>query len=161
MHLRDLFTIGCVFNPIELADRALRDWWGIEQPRIGVCGLNPHAGDEGQFGDEETRVITPAITMATEAGVNVNGPFPADTIYLRALAGEFDCVVAMYHDQGLIPIKLLGWEDAVNVTLGLPIVRTSPDHGTAFDIAGSFKAKPDSITAAIHLAIDLAGRREQ
>lgn len=157
--IRDKFTIGCVFNPIELADNALREWFGIEHPRIGVAGLNPHAGENGNIGDEEDRIITPAILMASEAGIRVTGPFPGDTIFLQALEGKFDCVVAMYHDQGLIPIKLLGWEQAVNVTLGLPIIRTSPDHGTAFDIAGKFKANPSSMIAAIHLAIDLAEKR--
>lgn len=153
--IRDKFTIGCVFNPIELSHQALREFFGIEKPRIGVCGLNPHAGENGNIGDEENRIIAPAITMASEAGIDVHGPYPADTIYNRAIAGEFDIVIAMYHDQGLIPIKLLGWEDAVNVTLGLPIIRTSPDHGTAFDIAGKFKANPASMSAAIKLAIDL------
>ena len=157
--IRDKFTIGCVYNPIELADKALREWFGIEKPRIGVCGLNPHAGENGNIGDEETRIIAPAILMASENGIDAAGPFPADTIYNRALNGEFDIVIAMYHDQGLIPIKLLGWEDAVNVTLGLPIIRTSPDHGTAFDIAGQLKANPSSIVAAINLAIDLAEKK--
>lgn len=154
--VRDVLTIGCVFNPIDLADAALRDWFGIETPRIAVAGVNPHAGERGQFGDEETRIIAPAILMASEAGIEVAGPFPADTIFNAALDGKFDCVVAMYHDQGLIPIKLLAWENAVNVTLGLPIIRTSPDHGTAFDIAGRNKANPASIIAAIDLAIELS-----
>jgi len=156
MHIRDLFTIGCVFNPIDLADRALREWFGIEHPRIAVCGLNPHAGEDGSFGDEETRVIEPAILMATEAGIRVEGPFPADTLFLKALENRYDCIVAMYHDQGLIPVKLLAWREAVNVTLGLPILRTSPDHGTAFDIAGKSRADPTSMIAATNLAIDLA-----
>lgn len=158
MDVRNLLTIGCVFHPIDLANDALRQWFGIERPRIAVCGLNPHAGEEGQFGDEEQRIISPAIVMAGEAGINAEGPFPADTVFLKALAGKYDCVVAMYHDQGLIPVKLLGWQDAVNVTLGLPIIRTSPDHGTAFDIAGRGRADPSSMKAAIRLAIDLAGR---
>ncbi len=157
--VRHKLTIGCVFNPIELADRALREWFGLENPRIGVAGVNPHAGENGQFGDEEERVIAPAIVMASEAGINVSGPFPADTLFVNAVDGKFDCVVAMYHDQGLIPVKLLAWREAVNVTLGLPIIRTSPDHGTAFDIAGNNKADASSITAAIHLAIDLAVAR--
>jgi len=159
--IRDKFTIGCVFNPIDLADRALRDLFGIARPRIAVCGLNPHAGEGGRFGDEETRVIAPAILMAGEAGIDASGPYPADTVFLKALAGRFDCVVAMYHDQGLIPIKLLAWKEAVNLTLGLPIIRTSPDHGTAFDIAGRNKADPSSMIAAINLAIDLAARRQR
>jgi 4-hydroxythreonine-4-phosphate dehydrogenase len=156
MQIRDRFTIGCVFNPIDLAHQALQDWFGIESPRIAVAGLNPHAGEEGRFGDEETRVIEPAILMAREAGIDVQGPFPGDTIFLKALEGKWDCVVAMYHDQGLIPIKLLAWREAVNLTLGLPIIRTSPDHGTAFDIAGRGKADPASMIAALHLALDLA-----
>ena len=149
-------TIGCVFNPIDLADQALREWFGVDRPRIAVAGLNPHAGEDGRFGDEEQRIISPAITMASEAGINVKGPFPGDTIFLKALEGKFDVVVAMYHDQGLIPIKLLGWREAVNVTLGLPIIRTSPDHGTAFDIAGKNRADESSFKAAVNLAIDLA-----
>ncbi|MFA6134261.1 MAG: 4-hydroxythreonine-4-phosphate dehydrogenase PdxA [Phycisphaerae bacterium] len=157
--IRNNFTIGCVFNPIDLADQALRLWFGIETPRIAVAGLNPHAGEDGQFGDEEQRVIVPAILMASETGINVTGPYPADTVFNKALEGKFDCVVAMYHDQGLIPIKLLAWRDAVNLTLGLPIIRTSPDHGTAFDIAGKNKADPSSMIAAINLAIDLAIKR--
>ena len=154
-------TIGCVHNPIDLADRALRQWFGIERPRIAVAALNPHAGEDGSFGDEESRVIAPAILMATEAGILAAGPFPADTVFLKALDGHYDCVVAMYHDQGMIPIKLLAWREAVNLTLGLPIIRTSPDHGTAFDIAGKNKADPSSMIAAIDLAIDLAAKRRQ
>ncbi|MGA2266091.1 MAG: 4-hydroxythreonine-4-phosphate dehydrogenase PdxA [Phycisphaerae bacterium] len=153
--IRNRFTIGCVFHPIDLADQALRRWFDLPAPRIAVAGLNPHAGEEGRFGDEEARIITPAIILAAEAGINVSGPFPADTVFIKALAGEFDCVVAMYHDQGLIPIKLLAWREAVNLTLGLPIVRTSPDHGTAFDIAGKNKADSSSMMAAVNLAIDL------
>ena len=157
--IRNSFTIGCVFNPIDHADCALREWFGIEKPRIGVAGLNPHAGEDGQFGDEEQRIITPAITLACEAGIDVKGPFPADTIFLKAIDGKFDVVVAMYHDQGMIPIKLLAWKDAVNVTLGVPIIRTSPDHGTAFDIAGRNRADASSFKAAISLAIDMANQR--
>jgi 4-hydroxythreonine-4-phosphate dehydrogenase len=153
--IRNSFTIGCVFHPIDLADQALRRWFDLPHPRIAVAGLNPHAGEDGQFGDEEARIITPAIILAAEAGIRVCGPFPADTLFVKALAGEFDCVVAMYHDQGLIPIKLLAWREAVNLTLGLPIIRTSPDHGTAFDIAGKNQADPSSMIAAINLAIDL------
>ena len=156
LDLHDMFTIGCVFNPIDHADKALREWFGMEKPRIAVAGLNPHAGEGGRFGDEEQRIIAPAILMAREAGINVEGPFPADTVFLKALDDEFDCVIAMYHDQGLIPVKLLGWREAVNLTLGLPIIRTSPDHGTGFDIAGKSKADPGSFIAAVELAIKLA-----
>jgi 4-hydroxythreonine-4-phosphate dehydrogenase len=144
---------------MDLADQALREWFGIEKPRLGIAGLNPHAGEDGQFGDEEERIISPAILLANEAGINATGPLPADTIYLKALDGEFDAVVAMYHDQGLIPIKLLAWREAVNLTLGLPIIRTSPDHGTAFDIAARDLADPSSMNAAIRLAIELARRK--
>jgi len=159
LDIRHHFTIGCVFNPIDLADQALRNWFGIAKPRIAVAALNPHAGEDGKFGDEEGRIITPAILLAGETGIHVTGPYPADTLFARAVKGEFDCVVAMYHDQALIPIKLLAWKDAVNVTLGLPIIRTSPDHGTAFDIVGKGLADPTSMIAAINLAVDLAVKR--
>lgn len=157
--LRNSFTIGKVFQPIELMDAALRGWFGIANPRIAVCGLNPHAGEDGMFGDEETRIIEPAMVMAREAGANVEGPFPADTIFWRAMQGHFDGVVAMYHDQGLIPVKLLAFEDSVQMTLGLPIIRVSVDHGTAFDIAGQNRASAASMKAAIRLACELAARR--
>lgn len=160
--LRNSFTIGRVFQPIDLLHQALRDWFGIEGPRIAVAGLNPHAGENGRFGDEESRIIEPAIVMARDAGIDATGPYPADTVFRSAARGEFDGVVAMYHDQGLIPVKLLAFEEAVNVTLGLPVIRTSVDHGTAFDIAGKNRANAGSMRAAIRLAIDLAandGRR--
>jgi len=125
-------------------------------PRIAVAGLNPHAGEHGLFGDEEDRVIAPAIAECRARGIDVSGPFPADTVFVRATRGEFDVVVACYHDQGLIPVKLLAFGQAVNVTLGLPIVRTSVDHGTAFDIAGKGIADPESMIAAVLLAARLA-----
>ncbi len=163
--IRDKLSIGAVYNPIELTHNALRDWFGIEHPRIGVAGLNPHAGEEGHIGDEEGRIIEPAIFMARENGFDATGPIPADSVFNRALSGEFDSVLAMYHDQGMIPIKLLGRGETVNVTLGLPIIRTSPDHGTAFDIAGKFSdncpADPSSFTAALNLAITLAQQKQQ
>lgn len=159
--LRNHFTIGLVFQPIDLLHEALRDWFGIASPRIAVCGLNPHAGENGRFGDEEARVIEPAMTMAREAGIDLVGPLPADTLFWRAAQGEFDGVVAMYHDQGLIPVKLLAFDQSVNVTLGLPIIRTSVDHGTAFDIAGKNRANPGSMKAALSLAIDLANRQAE
>jgi 4-hydroxythreonine-4-phosphate dehydrogenase len=154
-------NIGAVFHPIELVHQALVDWFDIPRPRIAVCGLNPHAGENGQFGDEEERVISPAIFMAREQGIDATGPYPGDTIFLAARDGKYDAVVAMYHDQGLIPIKLLAFDRAVNLTIGLPIVRTSPDHGTAFDIVGQNRANPGSMRAAIELAIDLAHRRRE
>jgi 4-hydroxythreonine-4-phosphate dehydrogenase len=154
--LRNTFKIGTVFDPIDLAHTALRDWFGIEHPRIAVCGLNPHAGENGQFGDEEKRIIEPAIMMARQQGIDAQGPFPGDTIFIKAAQGAYDIVVAMYHDQGLIPIKLLDFSGAVNLTLGLPIIRTSVDHGTAFDIVGKNKADPTSMKAAIVLAAQIA-----
>jgi 4-hydroxythreonine-4-phosphate dehydrogenase len=158
--LRNTFKIGTVFDPIDLAHKALVEWFGIEHPRIAVCGLNPHAGENGQFGDEEKRIIEPAIMMARQNGIDVHGPFPADTIFLKAVQGQYDLVVAMYHDQGLIPVKLLDFAGSVNLTLGLPIVRTSPDHGTAFDIVGKNKADPSSIKSAIRMAAGIASKRK-
>ena len=158
MDVRNVLTIGCVYNPIDLGHQAcLR--MGMEKPRIAVCGLNPHASENGQFGDEEARVIEPAIEMARQHGIDAQGPFPADTLFARAMKGGFDLVVAMYHDQGLIPIKMVAFDTAVNLTLGLPIVRTSPDHGTAFDLVGKNDADPSSMKAAIQLAKRLATTR--
>ena len=128
----------------------------IPRPRIGVAGLNPHAGEHGLFGPEEETVITPAIEACRAQGIDVSGPVPGDTVFVRAHRGEFDVVVACYHDQGLIPVKLLAFGQAVNVTLGLPIIRTSVDHGTAFDIAGKGTADPGSMIAAVLLAARLA-----
>jgi len=157
--LRNSFKIGTVFDPIDLAHRALVDWFGIENPRIAVCGLNPHASENGQFGDEEKRIIEPAIMMARQHGIDAQGPFPADTVFIKAVQGHYDIVVAMYHDQGLIPVKLLDFAGSVNLTLGLPIVRTSPDHGTAFDIVGKNKADAGSMKSAIRMAVDIARQR--
>jgi len=154
--VRNKFTIGCVFEPIDLLNDALKQYFDIENPRIGVAALNPHAGEDGQFGDEEQRIITPAMLLAQEHGINCIGPISADTLFLRAVRREFDGVVAMYHDQGMIPVKLLDFEGAVNVTIGIPIIRTSPAHGTAFDIAGQNLANPTSMKAAITTAIQMA-----
>jgi 4-hydroxythreonine-4-phosphate dehydrogenase len=129
--------------------------FGFPAPRIAVAGLNPHAGEHGLFGREEQTAITPAIDACRARGIDVTGPFPGDTVFVRARRGEFDVVVACYHDQGLIPIKLVAFGQAVNVTLGLPIVRTSVDHGTAFDIAGNGAADPESMIAAVLLAAKL------
>lgn len=156
--LRNKFTIGCVFQPMDLLHAALQDWFGIEHPRIAVAGLNPHAGEDGRFGDEERRVIEPAMQMAKNAGIDVHGPFPADTLFIPRRRSKFDGFVAMYHDQGLIPVKMLAFDTAVNVTLGLPIIRTSVDHGTAFDIAGSDQADPGSMIESLRLACHLAAR---
>jgi 4-hydroxythreonine-4-phosphate dehydrogenase len=130
--------------------------FGIARPRIGVAGLNPHAGEHGLFGREEEETMGPAIANCRARGIDVAGPFPGDTIFVRATRGEFDVVVACYHDQGLIPVKLLAFGQAVNVTIGLPIIRTSVDHGTAFDIAGKGVADPGSMIAAVLLAAKLA-----
>jgi len=157
--VRNKFTIGCVFEPIDLLNDALKEYFAMDNPRIGVAALNPHAGENGQFGDEEQRIIAPAILLAQEQGINCVGPIPADTLFARAVRGEFDGVVAMYHDQGMIPVKLLDFEHAVNITIGLPIVRTSPAHGTAFDIAGRNMANPASMKSAILMAIQMAKLR--
>lgn len=145
-------------NKILLAHSALKNMFLIRKPRIAMCGLNPHAGEEGMLGGEETETVIPVLKQLRRKGIDVAGPFPADTVFKRALDGEFDLVVAMYHDQGLIPIKLLAFDTGVNMTLGLPFIRTSPDHGTAFDIAGRGIASPNSFAAALKLAAELAQR---
>ncbi len=152
----DLVTFDAVLETIRIAHRSAA-LWGQARPRIGVAGLNPHAGEGGLFGDEELRIIAPAVRAAQSEGIDARGPFAPDTVFMRARnaaghVGEFDLVVAMTHDHGLIPVKYLGVEDGVNVTLGLPFVRTSPDHGTAFDIAGSGRADPSSLRAALQMA---------
>jgi 4-hydroxythreonine-4-phosphate dehydrogenase len=138
-----------------LADRVMRSMLQ-ESPRIGVCALNPHAGEGGLFGDEEQTIIAPAVRQAAGEGLDVHGPLPADTLMVRAAAGEFDGVVAMYHDQGHIALKLLGMHRAVNITLGLPIVRTSVAHGTAFDLAWQGRAETSSMVEAVRVASLLA-----
>jgi 4-hydroxythreonine-4-phosphate dehydrogenase len=140
---------------IRLAHRSLLSM-GIMHPRIAVAGLNPHAGEGGLFGSEDTEIIAPAVELARAEGIDVAGPLPGDTVFMQARKGRFDLVVAQYHDQGLIPVKLLGVEDGVNITVGLPFVRTSPDHGTAFDIAGRGIADPASLKTALSTAHILA-----
>jgi 4-phospho-D-threonate 3-dehydrogenase / 4-phospho-D-erythronate 3-dehydrogenase len=155
-----LLTMEAVAGKISL----VRDFLtriGVVAPRIGVCALNPHAGEEGLFGDEEERIIRPAIDRFAPEGWTLQGPIPADALIRRAIAGEFDGVVAMYHDQGHIPIKLVARDMAVNITLGLPIVRTSPSHGTAFDIAGKGIASPQGMIEAIRMASLLARTRSE
>jgi 4-hydroxythreonine-4-phosphate dehydrogenase len=145
-----------------VADEGLRRDLGISRPRIAVAGLNPHAGEGGAFGDEESRLVSPGVERARAAGVDAHGPFPPDSVFFRAAAGEFDAVVALYHDQGLIPVKLLdavAGDSAVNVTLGLPFVRTSPDHGVAWSLAGTGRASHRSMRAALLLAARIARRR--
>ena len=153
-----LLSTKKIIEVIELSHDVCRRF-GIRHPRIGVAGLNPHAGESGLLGDEERRIIAPAVRRAARKKINVTGPWPADTLFHKAYHGEFDAVVAMYHDQGLAPLKMIAFDSGVNLTLGLPFVRTSPDHGTAFDIAGKNIARPDSMIAAINLAANLAARR--
>ncbi|HEX7385689.1 MAG TPA: 4-hydroxythreonine-4-phosphate dehydrogenase PdxA [Castellaniella sp.] len=148
-------SIEAELTAIRLAQRACLQA-GIAHPRIAVAGLNPHASEEGAFGNEEARFIAPAIAQARTEGLQVSGPWPGDTVFMRARQGEFDIVVAQYHDQGLIPIKYLGLDTGVNVTVGLPFVRTSVDHGTAFDIAGKGIADPASLRAAMRLALTMS-----
>lgn len=151
---REVLT-GC----IAMTGNALVRDFGIRKPRIAVAGLNPHAGEEGRFGLEEIQVIRPVVESFKTALYCVSGPYPPDTVFYRATKGEFDAVVSMYHDQGLIPIKLVHFEEAVNITLGLPLVRTSVDHGTAYDLAGTGKAHEGSLVAAIRLAAEVACNR--
>ncbi len=154
----DLLTTAAIREKIGLIDGYLRRI-GCAAPRVAVCALNPHGGESGLFGDEEGRIIAPAVHAAQAAGIQVQGPLPADTLLMRAVGGEFDGVVAMYHDQGHIALKLIGFDTAVNITLGLPIVRTSPSHGTAFDIAGQNRADPQGLMQAIRIAALLAESR--
>ncbi len=160
--LRDvpsLLSLQKIYKTIVITFTALRDDFGIKNPHIAVAGLNPHAGEGGLFGKEEEKLIKPAIQKAASEGFVAEGPFPPDTVFYRAVANSHDAVVAMYHDQGLIPLKLLHFSDAVNITLGLPVVRTSVDHGTAYDIAGKGVADPSSLKAAIKMAAEVAKRR--
>ncbi len=153
-----LLTTAGLVALITLTHRSL-PLFGYASPRIAVAGLNPHAGEHGLMGDEDDAVIAPAVAQCREAGIDVRGPLPGDTVFLRAVRGEFDVVVATYHDQGLIPVKLLAFGTSVNVTLGLPLVRTSVDHGTAFDIAGTGRADASSMVSATVLAARLATAR--
>ena len=157
---RDAVSFDAVLDTIRIAHRAASSW-GMSAPRIAVAGLNPHAGEGGLFGSEEAQVIAPAIAAARAEGIDASGPYAPDTVFMRARnaaghPGEFGIVVAMTHDHGLIPVKYLGVEQGVNVTLGLPFVRTSPDHGTAFDIAGTGRADASSFAAAVRMARRLA-----
>ncbi len=157
----ELLNIDLVAETITITYQALVDDFDIRQPRLAVAGLNPHCGDGGLFGDEEKRIIGPAVSRCQKQGLNASGPLPPDTVYHQAHQGNYDAVVSMYHDQGLIPLKLLHFQDAVNVTLGLPIVRTSVDHGTAYDLAGTGRASPASLLEALALAARMAQRRKR
>ena len=152
-------TTPAILQLLVLTDGSLRRDFAIKRPRLAVAGLNPHAGEGGLFGGEDERVIAPAVAAAREAGIEAVGPLPPDTVFVAARNGAFDAVVAMYHDQGLIPFKLLHFVDGVNVTIGLPIVRTSVDHGTAYDIAGQGRADHRSLAAAVRLAARIAANR--
>jgi 4-hydroxythreonine-4-phosphate dehydrogenase len=155
--LRDVplvLTTDKIVRTGEVTRRALQESFGIAEPRLALCALNPHAGEQGLFGDEEARVLAPAAER-----LGISGPIPADTVFVRAMRGEFDAVLTPVHDVGMTAIKVASFGSGVNVTLGLPFVRTSPDHGTAFDIAGTGQADPSSMIAAINLALELANRR--
>ncbi len=157
--LRDVaqaLTVPKILKAIRLAHSGLKQLFGIRKPRIAVAGFNPHAGENGLFGDEEIRLILPAIKRAKAQGIACTGPYPADTMFAKALGGAFDGIVVLYHDQGLIPLKTVAFGHCVNITVGLPILRTSVDHGTAFDIAGKGKADPASLVEAIVMAARLA-----
>jgi 4-hydroxythreonine-4-phosphate dehydrogenase len=149
---------GRILRTIELGHEAMK-LMGFARPRIAVCGLNPHAGEHGLFGAEDQRAILPAVQAARSQGIDCSGPHAGDTVFLQAVRGAFDLVVAMYHDQGHIPMKLIDFEGTVNVSLGIPIIRTSVDHGTAFDIAGKNRADPTSMKQAMRLAARMAEGR--
>lgn len=151
-------TAALLEEQARLLDEAMRRWWGLARPRLALCALNPHASDGGLFGDEEARVMEPAVRAAREREIDLTGPIPADTVFGRAARGEFDAVIAPYHDVGMAAFKTVAFGSGVNVTLGLPFPRTSPDHGTALDIAGRGIADPSSTIEAIQLAARLAGR---
>jgi 4-hydroxythreonine-4-phosphate dehydrogenase len=152
----DALTIPKLVHTLQVLSNDLRRYWGLPHPRIAVCGVNPHAGESGVLGDEEQRVIAPAIAQARGQGFHVDGPIPADTLFVPRILAPYDAVLAMYHDQGLPVLKHAGFGHAVNVTLGLPIIRTSVDHGTALDLAGTGKADAGSLVAAIELAMQMA-----
>jgi 4-hydroxythreonine-4-phosphate dehydrogenase len=155
----ETLTAEKIIEAATVAHRALIADFAISTPRLAVTGLNPHAGEDGVLGTEERDIIEPAMGVLTRQGVNVIGPLPADTAFHAAARKRYDAILGMYHDQALIPVKTLAFDEGVNVTLGLPFVRTSPDHGTAFDIAGTGKARPDSLIAALKLASDMAMAR--
>ena len=152
-------TTALIVETGRIVARDLKHRFGIPRPRLAVAGLNPHAGEEGALGTEDLDIVRPAVECLIAEGIDARGPLPADTLFHAAARATYDVALAMYHDQALIPIKTLAFDHAVNVTLGLPFVRTSPDHGTAFDIAGTGKASPTSLIEALRLAYDMSGRR--
>ncbi|HYB98482.1 MAG TPA: 4-hydroxythreonine-4-phosphate dehydrogenase PdxA [Candidatus Limnocylindrales bacterium] len=153
-----ILDVARIVKAGRVADEHLRAFHGLKKPRLAVAALNPHAGEGGLFGDEEARVIAPAVARLRRAGIDASGPFPADTLFAAVVAGDYDAVLCMYHDQALIPLKLVDFRHAVNISMGLPFLRTSPDHGTAYDLAGSGRASADSMEAAILLAAAMAER---
>ncbi|MCX8044211.1 MAG: 4-hydroxythreonine-4-phosphate dehydrogenase PdxA [Desulfobacterota bacterium] len=156
-----LLAPDAILKTIRITDAGLRTLFGIPQPRIAVAGLNPHAGEGGMFGNEEQTIIAPAVAEARGEGISVHGPFPPDTLFYHAATGAYDVVVCMYHDQGLIPLKMMHFDEGVNITLGLPIIRTSVDHGTAYDIAGKGIARPASMLHAVRLAVQMVMNRRR
>ncbi len=154
-----MLSTELILSTVRTTTTALRRDFGIAHPRLAMAGLNPHAGEQGALGDEETTIIAPAIAALRAEGEDVSGPWPPDTMFTAAARRRYDAAICMYHDQGLIPLKTLDMDHGVNVTLGLPIVRTSPDHGTAFDIAGTGRADPSSLIAALQMAAEIAARR--
>lgn len=155
----DHLTADSILQRIKLTNISLQEDFAIARPCIAVAGLNPHAGEEGVFGSEEEKIISPAVARANSEGIDANGPFPPDTVFINAVNGRYDAVVCMYHDQGLIPFKLLHFSDGVNVTIGLSLVRTSVDHGTAYDIAGKGVASYESLNAALEMAAEIVANR--
>lgn len=152
-------TSDLILQTARITAADLRDRFGIANPRLAIAGLNPHAGESGNMGDEDAAIVAPAVAMLQAEGIAARGPLPPDTLFHEAARARYDAAICMYHDQALIPIKTLDFDTAVNVTLGLPVIRTSPDHGTAFDIAGKGIARPDSLIAAIRLAAEMAQHR--
>jgi 4-hydroxythreonine-4-phosphate dehydrogenase len=155
-----LLTSELIVVTARIVAQDLRTKFGIARPRLAICGLNPHAGENGAMGDEDAAIIAPAIATLRAEGIEARGPLPADTMFHAAARATYDVAIGMYHDQALIPVKTLAFDSGVNVTLGLPFIRTSPDHGTAFDIAGKGVARPDSLIAALELAARLTRSRE-
>lgn len=155
-----LLSPELIVHKARITAAALKRDFGLKRPRLAVAGLNPHAGENGQFGDEESRAIQPAIDILREDGLDIAGPVPGDALFTPVMRSSYDAALCMYHDQALIPLKALEFDQGVNVTLGLPIIRTSPDHGTAFDIAGTGKADESAMVAAIRMAAECAARRE-
>ena len=158
-HAIDQLTTGLIVQVARTTDAALRRDFGIEHPRLAIAGLNPHAGEDGSMGDEERFIIAPAITILRDAGISATGPYPPDTMFTNRARATYDAAICMVHDHALIPLKTLDIDGGVNITLGLPIVRTSPDHGTAFDIAGQGRASPGSLIGALRMADTLAAHR--